>query len=113
MGERMSLILRANSSPEWGHASRRTVTPPNSAFSQRDESAVILCGWGQCCARFCNHKDRHLSLALLGSYDVGLIVFAIFLYPHFDFLRKLLLLAAELEAQADAVERRAESTPPP
>jgi hypothetical protein len=54
VSERMSLILTANPFPEWGHASRRTGTPPNSALSQRDQSAVRLCGWGQCCARFCS-----------------------------------------------------------
>jgi hypothetical protein len=102
----------------------------------------------------------------VGGYAVGLIVFAILLYPHYDFFQRetdtpteavdffitdcgilvgfapmavlplilivraislrqanrrktrsgsasLLLLAAELEAQADAVECRAESAPIP
>jgi hypothetical protein len=39
-----------------GHVSRRTVTPPNSDLSQREQRAVRLCGWGQCCARFCMHR---------------------------------------------------------
>jgi hypothetical protein len=40
LSRRMSFIPRADPFPGWGHASRPTVTPPNSDLSQRDQCSV-------------------------------------------------------------------------
>jgi hypothetical protein len=68
----MSLILRVNPFSGWGHASRRTVTPPNSDLSQRDQCAGRLCGWGHSWKRFCSVGRSAASRGGLAGSDDAL-----------------------------------------
>jgi hypothetical protein len=49
-------------------------------------------------ARRNEREDHRLSLALLGAYAAALILFAILLYPHFDFFEH------ETDTHAEAVD---------